>query len=491
MLLYTAATQQQKESVEGWWNMETTQRRMPRTIWYMGVKSRVLPGFLDEVLEREIPRGGTVVDLMCGSGAVAFHCARRWRVFANDAQEYSRVIASSLLEHDPATKEGFLASLDPQEDVLPNTARHFEELATYYAPALDREAELLRRFSESPDAQWAREYRLFLENPHGVYPASEPGAKDALYARAQSLLAESRNEEYRSEPRRRPACLMTTYYSNIYFGLRQAIMLDALRAAIQDIAGDAGVSEKKRTHYLSALLHVASISTSSTSHFAQPRHLRKDSELKAMARRRQRDIRELFLDFSADLKRRVAEVEHREGNRAFARDYREFLKSRRDAEEAFEFPAGVDLIYLDPPYTADNYSRFYHALEALASYDYPTLASGADGVPLRGRYPEIRHRFQSGFCRPATVESEFRRVAAASARAGAKLVISYASPSGLLLKHYARQGEADPVARFEAVCRESFRDVRTERRRLMHSGQGDSNKTIDELLLICREPSSR
>ena len=44
------------------------------------------------------------------------------------------------------------------------------------------------------------------------------------------------------------------------------------------------------------------------------------------------------------------------------------------------------------------------------------------------------------------------------------------------------------MALFEVLCRESYRSVRTKRKALMHSGQGDSNKTIDELLLICSDP---
>ena len=34
-------------------------RRLHRTIWYMGAKARVIPGFLDRVVRREVPAGGT------------------------------------------------------------------------------------------------------------------------------------------------------------------------------------------------------------------------------------------------------------------------------------------------------------------------------------------------------------------------------------------------------------------------------------------------
>ena len=91
--------------------------------------------------------------------------------------------------------------------------------------------------------------------------------------------------------------------------------------------------------------------------------------------------------------------------------------------------------------------------------------------------------------RPASVEEEFRQVIRAAAGAGAKLVISYSWPTGLLLKRYARENQRqDPIRRFEDLCRESYASVETRRRAMMHSGQGDTNLEIEELLLVCGEP---
>ena len=156
---------------------------------------------------------------------------------------------------------------------------------------------------------------------------------------------------------------------------------------------------------------------------------------------------------------------------------------------AFKEELGADLVYMDPPYTGDNYSRFYHVLEVLASYDYPELARDNNGRILRGRYPEISSRFQSGFCKVTQVEREFERVIQATAGSRSKLVISYGSPNGLLLKRYAttRPGE-DPVACLEGLCRQSYQRVHTLCQHLMHSGQGDSNIPTDELLVICTNP---
>jgi adenine-specific DNA-methyltransferase len=295
------------------------------------------------------------------------------------------------------------------------------------------------------------------------------------------MVSDEAIESRRKDPRVRPSCLVTAYWANVYFGLRQAIEIDSLSAAIQEVSGGPA-EESRRVHYLSALLHAASVSTSGTSHFAQPRHLTKTSELAAMARRRGRSVLETFAGMSTRILAAVLETPHAKGNRAFRGDWAALLAPER------KLPSAPDLIYFDPPYTADNYSRFYHVLDVLARYDYPPLEKDASGKPVRGRYPAIETRFQSGFTRAAGVEDEFRRVIAASAATGAKLVISYSSPTGLLLKQYAKRGSKDPVKDLERLCLEQYREVSTKRHPMVHSGQGDTNIPVEELVVLCRRP---
>jgi hypothetical protein len=251
-------------------------------------------------------------------------------------------------------------------------------------------------------------------------------------------------------------------------------------------------AQRKRVHYLAALLLTASVSTSGTSHFAQPRHLRKDSEVDAMARRRRIDVVETFRSFCAELRDFVAATSYVAGNRALVGDYRALLEPVDGGGSTalrFRPEAASDLVYMDPPYTADHYSRFYHVLEVLAAYDYPPLARGADGRVVRGRYPVIERRFQSPFCVRRSVEAEFDRVIRGAAATGAKLVISYGYPSGLLFKVYAGQRpRRDPIARLEALCLASYAAVKTLRRPFLHSGQGDKNLSVEELLVVCSRP---
>src|SRR5215218_6621567 len=67
-----------------------------RPVHYLGSKLRLL-GAISSALDDVDPRRGRTVDLFAGSGVVAAHLARGRDVVAVDVQEYSRVLASSLL----------------------------------------------------------------------------------------------------------------------------------------------------------------------------------------------------------------------------------------------------------------------------------------------------------------------------------------------------------------------------------------------------------
>ena len=88
--------------------------------------------------------------------------------------------------------------------------------------------------------------------------------------------------------------------------------------------------------------------------------------------------------------------------------------------------ADASLWYLDPPYTRDQYSRFYHFLETLARGDEPELAHGA-------RYRE--DRFKSAFCSSRSAASELRDLFSAIRERSprASVLLSYSS-RGLLTR---------------------------------------------------------
>lgn len=477
-----------------------------RTIWYMGVKTRLIPGFIDEALAECAPPGATLLDIASGSASVATALASRFRVVANDVQRYGAAIARAYLLHD-GTKPALVASLDPERDLGAAFRENFLALAEPLADALAWEDAFLAAHGLEPAARdegttlrepdaprgrsprlpsdpgdVARAYRSFALDRTPRFDEARDARCDGPFAGARRLFSREEVLARRRDRARAPFLLATAYYPNVYLGLRQAIAADSLRFAIDRLDG------RRRDHYLAALLHAVSVTTSATSHFCQPRGLRRDAEVRAVLARRSVSLASRLESFSREIRATISAIEHRPGNAVLASDWRALFLPDGHGERAWAVPeARADVVYLDPPYTSDNYSRFYHLLEVLADYDYPRL----DGS--KGRYPEAPLRHQSAFCRRRTVERELSAFLDACARARAAAVVSYAEESGLLLRHWREdRGLSAPEAldRFRGLARARYGKVELGTRRVLHSGQGRLNEPATELLLVCREPKS-
>ncbi|MDF1665248.1 MAG: DNA adenine methylase [Planctomycetota bacterium] len=443
-----------------------------KTLWYMGAKGRLVPD-ISEMIADITPKGQLVFDIFGGTGAVSQSLVSDYTVYANDVQCYSSVVLGATVEHGPRSSSRLRALLNFDKDIRPRFDKHKAVLLKAFKEPIEKEREGLR---EALDGRLENYRRFVQETP--IYPCAKKDLAP-LWKNAAPYLTEDAFTGFKGKQSRDQQHLMTSYYQGVYFSLEQAIELDSLRVAISEIEGH--YAARKRRHYLAALLCAASTSTSGTSHFAQPRNLKRDRELKAVAKRRASSITGVMKDYSGKLKEYLSQTKFHSGNKVYKSDYRSLLSRVRRR------PA---TIYADPPYTSDNYSRFYHVLEVLARYDYPRLARRRDGQLSKGRYPERDYRFQSGFCAAPKVENEFRRLAHSSSRLGSSLVVSYALPTGLLFKRFLPGcgTEKRALQQFLGIFRECYKKVSLVQRSLMHSGQGDSNHRVSELLVRCRLP---
>ncbi|MDE0961054.1 MAG: DNA adenine methylase [Planctomycetota bacterium] len=458
-----------------------------RTLWYMGAKTRLCEDFLDGAVRDLLTPGKTLLDGCAGTAAVSRWFAPTYRILSNDVQQFSSVVASAHLEGDESWRTQ-LDHLDHEQDLASAIEENTQWLTRLTPRALALEDSLLDRVIEegsgkAGDRGALDRYRSFvaqapLPNGDRGFAAGEEGADvhQPLASRLEALLDERRKSQVGS-----PSMLCTAYWSHVYFGLRQSIQIDSIRHAIEAIPHADPHRTRKRAIYLAALLHAVSVSTSGTSHFAQPRSIERDPELIAVVKRRKIDIAQQFELALEAILREWSHKPRLAGNRVFCSDVQELLDpgSPLDDEE-------VDLVYLDPPYTADNYSRFYHVLETLVAYDYPELESRG-GSLTKGRYPKQEIRFRSDFCSSVRVEGAFRRVAHACKERNSRLLISYSTDTGLLTNRWAKQGEQQPERRFRELLLEYYGHVEIREKLLMHSGQGDSNRSVRELLLLCEE----
>lgn len=103
----------------------------------------------------------------------------------------------------------------------------------------------------------------------------------------------------------------------------------------------------------------------------------------------------------------------------------------------------MGIVYADPPYTKDHYSRMYHVLETMYLYDYPdSLGAGR----MRS------DRFRSGFSVKTEVEASFVAMVSAVRSRGADLLLSYPS-EGLLSSRTDVVDLVSDLMRVESVTR--------------------------------------
>jgi adenine-specific DNA-methyltransferase len=133
------------------------------------------------------------------------------------------------------------------------------------------------------------------------------------------------------------------------------------------------------------------------------------------------------------------------------------------------------VVYADPPYSAAQYSRYYHVLETLVLYDYPE-SSGA------GRYRGDRH--QTAFSKLGSVEGAFRDVIRSVAAMDAALVLSYPS-NGLLY-----EVGADPVQ----LLQDHYKVIEvlstgTARHSTLGGAPGRAKSCVEEVIYVAKEPA--
>jgi adenine-specific DNA-methyltransferase len=367
-----------------------------RPVHYLGGKGRLLDQ-IEAAVRTVDPGVGPVVDLFSGSGVVSEALGQTWPIAAVDIQEYARVLVSAMAAPARLDVAEIAALVDSARGAC--AAR-----LDAFAPLIEIEDQAIAKL-EVGDAE---PFATVIEAGSVAAFERVPGIVAGDLGRALGAVVDDK--------RARAGSIIARTYGGVYFSYRQAAAFDAILTVAHSLP-----DEERRNTMLAAAFGVAGDAVTSVgSHFAQPMRPRdKDGDpkvpsLRAAARRRRRDIFELF----GDRLRRLAatrgvphEVE------AIRADYRAFLDSTRTRPS---------VVYADPPYTRDHYSRFYHVLETMALGDDPGLSevsSGGDRIPSRGLYRQDRH--QSPFCIASQVGEAFDALFAGVRSLDASLVLSY------------------------------------------------------------------
>ncbi len=322
---------------------------------YMGSKRAMLTNGLGVLISEVATGRGRFVDLFSGSGAVVKFVANRHNipVLASDLQNYAAVLAGAVIHR---------------------TAPVFAE------PVWDA---------------WCERAKVFL--------TSEPDLVEFAASVATKYADEAKFDTYVSMVDTvRDACAflpqqfpLARAYGGYYFGLVQALWIDALRATVPDGA----TSEMA----VASLVEAASECSASPGHTAQPfaatrtglPHL-----MGAWAR-----------DFAARTRRSFHAISQQHA----------VVKGTACVSDAVQQTINLDsedLVFIDPPYSEVQYSRFYHVLESVAV----GRVGPVSGV---GRYPDIEERPQSNFSRTAPSLEEFDRLMIGVAASGAHALVTF------------------------------------------------------------------
>lgn len=367
-----------------------------RPIHYLGSKLRLLEP-IKTAIESVGGQNGPVCDLFAGSGTVAAALSFTHNLVAADIQEYSRVLCSAILVP---------SSLGPdiRNGVFSDTFEN--DLSTrleWIAPLLQYEEEALAQ---------AR--------------AGHPEAICDLIEHASLVTTDwmSSNEGRRAqrEVTKRLAgtepkvgTVMIRHYGGLYFSYKQAAYLDALLVSAHNAA-----SPLKETLLAIAVSTASEIVNTVGKQFAQPIQPR-DSSGNPKRHLVSKILRDRGLEASASATKWACRYDidtTSRNHRVIKSDYIETLDAIRGE---------VEVVYADPPYTREHYSRFYHVLETMCLGDEPTLSKTrirADKPRIsRGVYRAERH--QSPFCIRTQAPGAFDAMFAGVKHAGANLVLSY------------------------------------------------------------------
>lgn len=216
------------------------------------------------------------------------------------------------------------------------------------------------------------------------------------------------------------APLITNFYSGSYFGIRQSLRLDAIRTFIELYYLE-NIDEWVYSAMLTALYSTLSVIVHSAGkHFAQPISITDFDKDKItnirLFENRSFNADELFTSFLEEILSKTNNGDYVPSSISTCynvqdNSFAKLLESKT-----------ISVMYADPPYTAQQYSRFYHIPEVIRNYRYPQLQHFRGHI-TQGLYPD--NKFKSDFCSKTKAKDAFRVVFGLVAKAQCSFILSY------------------------------------------------------------------
>lgn len=441
-----------------------------RPIHYLGSKLRLLPE-IDKLVNELDSSRGRVCDLFSGSGTVSYYLSKERPVTSVDIQEYATLLSKVLLSTENIRDSGDFRNIG-------NSLVHsksYQDLSWALEPLIELENLC---FKEAKEEKCENLCDLIEHGSIYAYQSGYFGNSDLSVIHA---IREVSSRLAKLNFAQEKGALITRYFGGAYFSYRQSMFFDLVLEKIATVQ-----SQTSRNYMRAALLSAMSDTVNTVGRqFAQPiRPRTKDGKpklnlIKKIILDRTTDVMPVFenwLDKYINLPR--TSFDHI----TFKGDYMKYLNS----------VSGKDIptiVYADPPYTRDHYSRFYHVLETVCLEDEPLLTTvkSKEGMSIsRGLYRVDRH--QSPFSIISAAPQAFKNLFSGVAKLNAPLLLSY-SPYSSEVESRPRVIGMDDLL---GLARQSYRKVEVvsaigiSHSKLNNSELNFSKPEKAELFIMCR-----
>ncbi len=402
---------------------------------YQGSKKNLID-FIHNNTLNYIDEKKAILDIFSGSCSVGYSFKQDYKVFANDSEQYSSIIAEALL-----SKTSRISIEELKNNISKLHLENQSKLNTKFGDYLIIEKKLLT------DNDRSELIKLYEDYPTIWNSKNSFGYSENIYS------------------------LFTTYYAGTYFGIEQCFEIDSIRYAIESFSNN----KKLKSVLLSCLFFAMKECVfSKDGHMAQP--LSPSKNIGRLQKQRNKSIAELFLKkLEGFFSEAFINIDN--GNAIFNENFKDILKNKKIQEE-------VGFIYADPPYTDMQYSRYYHLLNVAAKYDYPLPTIIKKGY-TKGLYTE--NRFQSQLSQKQGCLKSFSELIQYTNCYKKNLAISFAYPKEPELQKTNRYVMS--IQEIIFTCENTFGkpNVKVESIDYTHSNNRNSqSKKVLEYLVMCK-----